>query len=332
MEDSLQIIKSITSAQNCPPFLLVSAPDEIRKRRICDHILTKVAQGKNSALQSIDAKLLNAQQLTVLRDEILSQSLFAPFRLFVINRLEELPAALVESFIKMLNAELRGVCCLCLASSLPASGALLKFFRLKKVALQLEALEGVELEKWIQRELKAQGITEHEPSAIRQLAAVGDDNPDLISQIISHTALFVDGGRLTASAMKELFSQSLEASEFDFIDALMQRNEPRSQSLLSVILASGKSPFMLVGLLQRSFSTYISIAGLLKDGKNPAEIGQQLKLQPWLLKKHLAVVQRYPISQLKRCIESLLRADSKLKNRSLGTESIFSEFVYNVTH
>ena len=132
--------------------------------------------------------------------------------------------------------------------------------------------------------------------------------------------------------VQTLFSDSLDASEFDFVDALMQKNAARSESLLQVLLASGKNPFMLVSLLQRSFSTYVSIAALLKDGKNPTEAGQILKIPPWLLRKHLAVVQKHPIQQLKRCVEALVRVDSKLKNRSLGTESIFSEFVYNVTH
>ena len=312
--------------------MLICAPDEIRKRRMCDHLQSKITDGKRSAVQTFDAKLLNAQQLTNLRDELSSQSLFAPFRLFIIRRVDEIPATLIESFVELLKAELAGVCVLCFASNLPASSLVLKFFKSRKTAIQLEALEGAALEKWIQKELKYQGIKEHEQAVTNQLISSGDANPDLIAQLISHAALYTDGDKLKATDLKALFSESMEASEFDFVDALMQKNEARSQSLLSVILASGKSPFMLVGLLQRSFSTYVAIAGLLKEGKNTGEIAQQLKLQPWLLKKHLAVVQKYPISQLKRCVESLLRADSKLKNRSLGTESIFSEFVYSVTH
>jgi DNA polymerase III delta subunit len=193
-------------------------------------------------------------------------------------------------------------------------------------------LEGTELTRWVQKELKNQGIQDCEASAIEHLISIGEGSPDRIVQLIAHVSLYTDGDKLTKKDVQTLFSDSLDASEFDFVDALMQKNAARSESLLQVLLASGKNPFMLVSLLQRSFSTFVSIAALLKDGKNPAEAGQILKIPPWLLRKHLTVVQKHPIQQLKRCVEALVRVDSKLKNRSLGTESIFSEFVYNVTH
>lgn len=335
-EDPIELLKSVTAASSCPGLLLFCAPDEIRRRRfcdlVCDKFLTKVGLDPSVSAVYLDAKSLDARQLVALRDDLSSLSLFSNFRIFFIRNLDHLQSACTETFLKIFTSELPGVACICLASGFPANSLILKHFRVKKAAIVLPELAGEELTRWVQKELKLQGIAEFEPAVVDQLAQVGESSPDRISQIISHLALYVDGKGLTSKELRALYTDTLDASEYDFVDSLMQRSEARAESLLQVILASGKNPFMLLALLQRSFSTYLGIAALLKEGKSQPEISQTLKVPPWLLRKHMAVVQKYSVDQLKRCVDSLLRADSKLKNRSLGTESIFSEFVYSVTH
>lgn len=335
-DDSLELLKSITSASSCPALFLFCAPDEIRRRRFCellvDKFLTKAGLDPASCATYLDAKTLDHRQLIALRDDLSSLSLFSSFRIFFIRNLDQLSSANTDTFLKMFASELPGVACIGLAASFPSNSVILKHFKSKKAAVVLAELQADELTRWVQKELKAQGITEHDAAVIEQLVQIGEASPDRIAQIISHLALYVDSQKLTSKDVYALFSDSLAASEYDFVDALMQRSEGRSESLIQVILASGKNPFMLVSLLQRSFATYLSVAALLKAGKSSAEIAQSLRVPPWLLKKHLAVIQKYSVDQLKHCVEALLRADSKLKNRSLGTESIFSEFVYSVTH
>lgn len=292
----------------------------------------RLVQGNAAAIKSFDSRMLSIQQLVTLKDDVLTQSLFSAFRLLVIRDVDAMPSASMDPFMEILKSEPTGVCIVCLTSGIPASNPLMKFCKSKKCLIALAELQGEDLLRWIHKELKLQGVGRFDTEVPRLLASIGEQNPDRISGLIAQAALFASGDTLLGSELRALFKETTEASEYDFLDALMRKDRRRSHSLLEVILASGKSPFMLVGLLQRSFATYISIHGLLSQGKTASEIGQQLKVQPWLLKKHLAVVQNSSVEHLKRCMESLLRADSKLKNRSLGTESIFSEFVYNVTH
>ncbi|MBN8549951.1 MAG: DNA polymerase III subunit delta [Deltaproteobacteria bacterium] len=335
-DDPIELAKAVTSASTCVPLFLFCAPDEIRRRRFCERLVEKFISkaGLDPAACAVflDAKSFDQRQLVALRDDLSSLSLFSNFRIFFIRNIDQLPSACTESFLKLVSSELPGVSCICLGAGLPATSVILKHFKAKKAAALLPDLEGDELTRWVQKELKEQGIAEYESEVPTQLIQIAEGSPDRITQSVAHLSLYSGGEKLTAKEVRSLFSDSLDASEYDFVDALMQRNHARSESLIQVILGSGKNPFMLLSLLQRSFSTYISVAALLKEGKSPPDIAQALRLPPWLLKKHLAVVQKYSVEQLKRCVEALLRADSKLKNRSLGTESIFSEFVYSVTH
>jgi DNA polymerase III delta subunit len=335
--ESLELIKNISAGKiECPEALLLCAPDNIRKQRFCDLVLRNISATNGgdarNALVTFDAASFDARQIVSLRDEVSSLSLFAARRVFIVRNVEELSTPLVESFLKIFEAGLSGVNCICLASKLPASSAILKFFRARNTAVILDPLEGSELTRWIQKELKNSEISDASAEAVDLLAQLGEGSPDRIAHLIAHAALYVESNTLSVKDLRDLFIETHSANEFAFIDALMQRDESRSSSMLQVLLSSGKNPFMLVSLLHRTFSTYLSVAALQREGRSPAQIGEILKLPPWLLKKHLAAVRNYPISQLKRCLECLLRADSLLKNRSLGTESIFSEFIYSVTH
>lgn len=335
--DSLELIKNISAGKvDCPEALLLCAPDNIRKQRFCDLVLRNISAANGgddrNALVTFDASSFDPRQIVSLRDEVSSLSLFAARRVFIIRNVDELSAGLIEPFLKIFEGGLSGINCICLASKLAASSAILKFFRTRKAAVILDALEGSELTRWIQKELKNNEILDTSSEAVELLAQLGEGSPDRIAHLIAHAALYVGSNTLNVNDLRELFIETHTANEFAFVDALMQRDENRSSSMLQVLLSSGKNPFMLVSLLHRTFSTYLSVAALQREGKSPAQIGEILKLPPWLLKKHLAAVRNYPVGQLKRCVESLLRADSLLKNRSLGTESIFSEFIYNVTH
>ena len=101
--------------------------------------------------------------------------------------------------------------------------------------------------------------------------------------------------------------------------------------MISQLLDQGVSPFPLLGLLHRNYASYHALNQLLKSGMSPEQCARAVDSPPWLVKKIAPLAQRYTLPNLKIAIAAIARADSLLKNRSLGPEGIMSELLESLT-
>jgi len=104
----------------------------------------------------------------------------------------------------------------------------------------------------------------------------------------------------------------------------MGSNRAASEALLVKLIAQGSSPFMLIGLLTKTFSSLYRIRVLLDKGLSPHEIKNSTGIIPWLFSKYLPLAQRSSTKSLEAVLEALMVADFKLKDRSLGPASVLS--------
>ncbi|RIL07124.1 MAG: hypothetical protein DCC75_10280, partial [Proteobacteria bacterium] len=183
---------------------------------------------------------------------------------------------------------------------------------------------------WIERELKRLGIVNYPEKLPELVSELGQQDPDEIIKLLEQLALYADSPEVSSADIKQLFSHDEVKSEFEFIDCLMNRNAARAEILIENLFQHGKSPFMLLALLAKNFATFIAIKALSDQGRTPHEIRQRLGLAPWLFGKHQSAVRTFSQAQLRRGLHAIMRADSKLKNRSVGQEAIFSELVYAI--
>jgi DNA polymerase III delta subunit len=100
--------------------------------------------------------------------------------------------------------------------------------------------------------------------------------------------------------------------------------------MISGLLAAGKSPFMLMALLNRSFSSYLAIRSLMDEGQNPQDVRQTLGITPWVFNKQLPIARRYSSDDLSRAFKTLVSVDSKLKNRSLSPDVLMSDVIHQL--
>jgi DNA polymerase III delta subunit len=68
----------------------------------------------------------------------------------------------------------------------------------------------------------------------------------------------------------------------------------------------------------------------LKKGFSPDQCAQSINAPPWLIKKIAPLASRYTLPNLTIALGAIARADSLLKNRSLGHESVMSELLENL--
>lgn len=321
------LLKEITSTPHGPCAILLTGPDRIRVQRAesaCVDALRGVV-GKDITVQNIDCASLKSGLIDSVFVEAGTLSLFSATQLICFRRVHELSAADHKKFaenLKKLPSHLRIVLS---GSKILASNPLSQYFKKAGLALEIQEINGPDLEQWVAKELKDNKIKEYEPQVVPLLIQAGESSPDLIVNLVEQLALYLDGAKATAQDIALLFAEKIQAGEFEFIDALARGNIREREYRLSKILRSGTSPFPLLGLVSRNIGNLFVLASLTAKKLNPAAVAAQSGIPPWLVKKQLPLTQKYTRQRFLSAFDAVLRADSTLKNRSLGPEIILSE-------
>jgi DNA polymerase-3 subunit delta len=196
--------------------------------------------------------------------------------------------------------------------------------------VDLESLKNYELRRWLEKELRRLGISPRDEEALVSLLSAGEESPDRLASMSEQLACFCSEATFSVSDVAQLFVFHAIPGEFEFLDSLVAGNTKRCELMLTELLLTGKSAFMLLALISRSFSNYLAVRLLLDERASPQDIRQKLGLSPWVYNKAVAAGQRYSAGQLVEVMQTLVRIDSRLKNRSLGPDALLSELVLNL--
>lgn len=328
-QSPLNTIAPILDLTSPPPITLVTAPDSHRRYEALRQIEKRFTSAHSRTV--IRGREANLDQL---RTELLSQSLLEPTHsLIIVRSCHELTTTLAKQLCQLLaKKNISHTPILFEGEPLPATHPLLSLRSQGAKHIAYEPLSGSALERWIRNECRSRGIEAVEDEAMNLLIKVGDGSLDAIVQAIELCSLTLDLGQpLTGTVCAEIVGVPPTTKEFALLDALAGRNRGAAEVMLTTLLASGISPFPLVALIQKSYSTYFAIHSLKKQGADDRAIQETLGMKPWLFKKQRDVALRMNQSFLKSALRAIVTADSKLKNRSLGPELVLSELVAKLT-
>lgn len=322
-------LSSLLTSAAPPCVTLITAPDALRRdlavRQFEERFSSRDAR---SVIRARDASL------DALRTELFSQSLFGPSRsLIVVRGAHEISTATSKGLRQLFgkgNQSLTPI--LFEGEPLTPSHSLTKIARELGVVVTFEELKDVALYRWIRAECKVRGIGKIEDEAVTMLAQAGEGSLDLIAQLIEVCSLTLNVGEsLSASVCGLIVQVPQTAKEFALIDALASRNRSAAESLLVNLLSAGVSPFPLMSLIQKTYGTLLAINSLTSQQVDESAIQKLLGMQPWLFKKQRDVAIRLNPSFLRAAYRSIIAADSKMKNRSLGADVVLSELVAKLT-
>jgi DNA polymerase III delta subunit len=290
---------------------------------VCN-LLTDHFRG-GGAHRVFDAETLSASALEVILSGTQNLSLFGGTQLVVIRRVEALNAALTTKLSEHCARESLASTFILVGTPLPATNPLRKRLASLDLHVDIPELVDADLQKWVAKELRTAGIPSASGDVVAKLISLSDGNPDRIIQMIEHVALFVDSDTVTVSDLGTLFAEALDPNEFKLTDYLADRNALQTERYIGSLLASGKNSFLMLSLIYRTFSNYLSIKHLTDRGVSGPDLARQVGGQPWLVTKQAGAARKISYRMLKNGVESVLRADSKLKNKALGAEEILGE-------
>lgn len=338
MQPSRAKIAAILEASEPPKLLLLLASDFTRPERLLNKIIESHEINRD-ALIRFNAKSLNQENINALERELALPFLFARFRLVIVKSCQDFTLDNRDRFLKLLKQQPTNVGFILLAKDLPKSELLYKHLVKQDAVLELDSLKGQELKRWAMRELTQNGFTELEAEFLERLIELAEliaaaselEIVDILARMIEKFSLYAEGGKAELSDLDNLFKAESLFEEFKLAELIALANTPFKRANLELafrnLVSSGKSPFMLVAMLQRSFFSYYLIQFALERGVPIAKVRELLGANQWVFTKQIEAAKRFSAPRLRVILASLLGLDSRLKNLSLKPENIFSQWL-----
>lgn len=177
---------------------------------------------------------------------------------------------------------------------------------------QFNLLKGVELEKWLQNQIKERnGKAEH--NVVKYLAQnAGYDMwflNSLLDQLISYDK------KVCLKSVQLFLNEKTDDNIFNMIEAIVSGDKKRALKLLNKQRELGKNENKIFGLIIWQFKILLEMRDLFEkqDGINSLDMANKLKLHQFVVKKNLYLAKRFNLIQLKDIHQRLLDIDIKTK-------------------
>jgi DNA polymerase III delta subunit len=322
--DAAGRLKKLTQEKECPSIVLISSPDRVRRERALRFLLDNFA-GQTHRPSTFSFGDQGRNSVAAFIQDISEPSLFEPIRYAVIKNINSAKAQDLEPITAVIKRAPAHVKLLIMGDGLPNSSTFKKALENHATVLEFDELKGAELRRWTEREIKQNGIEAPADEIIELVVSLAGEEPAEIARLLEKLTLYLDGAPATAESLRSLTPSRPSGNDFELADSLTLGKRISTELLLHNLLAQGSSPFMLTGLLTKTFTTLYRIRALLDRGVQSNSIRTELGVTPWLFNKYLPAAQKLPLKHLERCLTALLKADFSLKDRSLGPASIFSQ-------
>ena len=226
----------------------------------------------------------------------------------------------------------------------------------EKFSQQFEALSGFKLQSWIDAEFKTRGgkISQHAlqyltnniggdmwrlDSLIEQLTAyviarseeraTRQSSGDELDRHAPASGLAMTGREIGLVDVQLFLDEKTDDSIFNLVDAVVGGQAKKAFEMIREQYRIGEDAQYVFAMLLRQFRILLEIRDLYEREDNlPSDtIAKKLGLHPFVVKKSLPFVKRYPMEKLKSIYQSLLDFDVKTKTGQGGPELLLDVLV-----
>lgn len=199
--------------------------------------------------------------------------------------------------------------------NLPANNKLLKLAKSADNGYEkvFARPEGNALNKWIHNRAQQHQAT-FTPQAVNMLAVNVGNNLAILDKEIEKLALYkgsVDA--VTSDDVALLCPYAAEASIFELVDAVGNRNTRQAAILLQQKLTDGTDPFYLFAMIVRQFRLLIQVKEVAESGAKPPAVAKAVKIHSFVAGKLYRQCQQFSLPQLEQIYAHLLEMDVGVK-------------------
>lgn len=130
-----------------------------------------------------------------------------------------------------------------------------------------------------------------------------------IKKLIAHSG----GLAITRDDVDQTLQGDLDRFAFSFLDAIGANRKDTALRLLHNMLGAGGDVYSLLGLLVNQFELMLEAKELKSTDLNQEEIAKTLRINPYRVKKALAVADKFSDKKLKEILTQLYQIDRNIK-------------------
>jgi DNA polymerase-3 subunit delta len=181
-------------------------------------------------------------------------------------------------------------------------------------------LKQAQLDRWLERRVKAAGGSISAPALVTLVRFVGNDLWTMANEI-DKLVLYVAGRRIEEADVKAVVSYAREESVFTLVDAVLESRGGLAQETLQQLLRAGAEPVYLLTMIARQARIIFLVREMRARGQSRNEIQARLGLKSdFLVRKAWEQSERYSPARLRELYHRLLETDVSIKTGRLDGE------------
>ena len=202
----------------------------------------------------------------------------------------------------------------------------------EKWAREFENLVGSSLNSWIKTEVVERGGSINS-AAISYLAQNAGQDTWYADSLMDQLVAYANGREISLADVQLFLEEKVDDNVFYMVDAIVIGNRKLAFKMIEEQRRLGEEDGMIFGMVLRQFRILISMRDLFNRQENITsdQMAKMLDLHPFVVKKSLPFVKKYPLDKLKDIYRQLLEIDIKTKTGLADQSLLIDLFVGKLT-
>ncbi len=195
-------------------------------------------------------------------------------------------------------------------------GKLVKRLADKVKLLRFDRSTDAQLLSWLKKHFDAEGVSVNIDVLNALIFRAGRSMAILNNEVIKLSMLARARGQsaISVADVEETSSSTVECDTYAFSNSLLEKNKRAAFFALEEMKAERQDPLMILGIISKTFSDIASVAMMLRDGTNQADMMKIIpKMNQYKLKLTVAAAKRYGYEVSAKILEELARVDTGAK-------------------
>lgn len=195
---------------------------------------------------------------------------------------------------------------------------------------QFAVLRGEQLRGWAAERVRSLGATFAAGALDRLVSLVDGNHLGELASEIDKLVTYAGERPVEVGDVDELVSGAILYQTWDLTDAVIEGRTDGALGVLRRMSAKEQPPQLLTYMLVRQYRQLLLAQSLLREGMSAQQIGTQLGLQGYPLRKIIDQASRYPADRLEAAYRRLLENDVAVKTGVLDADAALEMLVVSL--
>jgi DNA polymerase III subunit delta len=315
--------------------------DEFRSAEKLKEIKNKFLEknSSGSGLSYFDLEENKSTNFSEIKEAFGSKGLFFSKQLIIIKNLmvagqKELISKITDFLksIKNLAEDKEKVLIFWEKGKINEKSELFKFLKSKAKSQNFSFLAQAKLKEWIMAKFsKENEKVKISAKALEKLEAYTGGDLQILENEIKKLANYKEEGIISEDDIEILVNEKINAKIFEAIEALSSGNKKIALKLFHQQLQKGEDPLYVLAMYVYQFRNFLKVSEYWERGESDSyDIAKKAGIQPFVVKKILGQIARFPTEKLKAVYKRLQKIDEETKTGKRDAKVELDRFIVEI--